>query len=157
MLGHSVEINFLPNTSILVIFQSLLYPVEAVLLSFLLLEVPGSDIKNDIGSVYKNVENCRHDESRHNIEDGMLLNKHGREDNTYRNSKAGILHPLLTTQSLAVHNCKIYAYRVVYMDARPQVGRRISFVYHAYQSAEYIVSGHYSRSQVLNVGPQRRD
>ena len=128
-----------------------------MLLALLLLEVPGSDIKDNISSVYKNVENCCHNESCHNIEGRMLLDKHGGKDNTYRNSKAGILDPLLSAKPLTVHHCKINTYRIIHMDAWPQIGWCIHPVYHTDHVAEYIVSRHYSRSQIVNIRPQCRD
>ena len=57
-------------------------------------------------------------------------------------------------QPMALCDGNMAAERVIYVDAWPQVGRRVRLVEGGYQICKDIVSGHDIRSETMPVGPQ---
>lgn len=76
----------------------------------------------------------------------MLLNKHCCENNGDGKHERSDPDPLFILKMFAFYNGKVRAQRVVNMDARPKVGRRIRGVKELHQTGKYVISRH-------DVGP----
>ncbi len=60
-------------------------------------------------------------------------------------------------QPRALHHCNMAAERIIYVDAGPEVRRRVCPVKHGYQFCEHIVSWHDGGTKVVPVRPERAD
>ncbi len=76
--------------------------------------------------------------STHNIQHGMLFQKHGGQTDCNHDDKRKDANPSVVFQAFTVHDADMYAQGIVYMDARKHVGRGVAVMDHLYQIAENI-------------------
>ena len=85
------------------------------------------------------------------IDHGVLLDKHGGQDDQNRKDQGSSLKPFPVFQCLAVMNGKINSQGIKYMDTWQDVGRGICPVDFCNQLCKDIVSREYRRAEMLNI------
>ena len=117
----------------------------------------GFPCQDDFLSVHQYIHHSAQGESCHDIEDGMLLDEHGGQDDGDGQDTRGNLEALLSLQLSAVDDGEMRAQGVVHMDAGPEVRGCIRLPQESHRLREDIVSGHLRKPQMMAVGPQGRD
>lgn len=110
-----------------------------------------------IGMIYDTVHHSRHDKSGGHVEDGMLFDKHGRQDDRHTQNQGAGADTLILFQPCALHYRKMASQRVIHMDAGPEVRRGVSLVKYGNHSCEYIISRHDNGTKIVSVWPERAD
>ena len=85
------------------------------------------------------------------IDHGVLLDKHGGQDDQNRKDQGSSLKPFPVFQCLAVMNGKINSQGIKYMDTWQDVGGSICPIELGHQSCKDVASGEYRRAEILNV------
>ena len=113
-----------------------------------------SDCNQQVVTIYQGIHYCCHNESSEYIEDGVLFDEHGRQDDRRSQNQGSDADALFLLEALAADDRKMCTQGIIYMNAGPQVGRCVRPVQSGYHAGEDIVSGHYCGTKVLSVGPQ---
>ena len=113
-----------------------------------------SDCDQQVVTIYQGVHHSRHNESSEHIEDGVLFDEHGRQDDRRSQNQGSDADALFLLEAFAADDREMCTQGIIYMNAGPQVGRCVRPVQSGYHVGEDIVSGHYCRTKVLSVGPQ---
>ena len=85
------------------------------------------------------------------IDHGVLLDKHGGQDDQNRKDQGSSLKPFPVFQCLAVMNGKINSQGIKYMDTWQDIGGSICPIDLSHQSCKDVASGEYRRAEILNV------
>lgn len=91
------------------------------------------------------------DECTADIKEGMLLDKHGCQNDAYSQQKCKQANRPVLFELLVVHDRKTDAERIVHMDARKQVCRCISGIETLAEHGTDIVVRKISRTQILAI------
>lgn len=83
---------------------------------------------HDICLIYDHVHHSSHNKGSHHIKHGMLFDKHSRENNGNTQYKGADVQLFIPGKLLVVHDGQMSAYRIVHMDAWPEVRRSIHAV-----------------------------
>lgn len=96
-----------------------------------------------------------HDISQHQsgtyIKYGMLLDEHGRKNDTCHQYEGNQLHRLVFLQLLVARDRKMDADRVIYVDTREQIRRGIRLVQHLTKLREDVVMCEIVWPQIVSV------
>lgn len=107
--------------------------------------------------VHNTVHHSGHDKSGGYVKDRVLLDKHGRQNDRRAQKQGACADALMFFQPGAFHHREMTAEGVIYMDAGPEVCRRIRSVEHGDQTREYVVSWHNGGTKIVSVWPERAD
>ena len=113
-----------------------------------------SDCDQQVITIYQGVHYSRHNESGEHIEDRVLFDEHGRQDDRRSQDQGSDADALFLLEALATDNRKMCTQGIIYMNAGPQIGRCVCPVQSGYHAGEDIVSGHHRGTKMLSVGPQ---
>ena len=95
--------------------------------------------------IHKGIHDSSHENSCGNVEHGMLLDEHcGENDGYSKDAGCNPYHfPVLQgSDILAAHNSEVRTHGVKYMDARPEVRRRICLPEKGDEISEAVVARH---------------
>ena len=91
------------------------------------------------------------------IKEGVLLDKHGCQNDAYGQQKGKQTYGPVFFELLVFHDCQTDAERIIHMDTRKQVGRCVSGVELLAEHRADIVVRKIRRAQVLSVRIYRGD
>ena len=105
-------------------------------------------------SVDKHIHECAHDDSRKHVENRVLFNEHGGQDDGKCQYAGGYPDRLPAPKRLIVHHRDMCPDGIIHMDAGPQVCGRVRLPEGGHHGGENIVPGHCGEPQVMAVGEE---
>lgn len=119
---------------------------------------PGSPVGlergNDVSLINNDIHDAGHQKSSKHIKHGMLLDKHGGQDDGNTKHKGAYADIFPSGKALAMDNSQMSTDGVIHMDAGPEIGRGVNAVQMRYHPGKNIISRHNGGTKVLSVGPE---
>lgn len=114
----------------------------------------GLERGNDVCLINNDIHDAGHQKSSKHIKHGMLLDKHGGQDDGNTKHKGADTDIFLLGKALVMDNSQMSTDGIIHMDAGPEIGRGIDAVQMRYHPGKNIISRHNGRTKMLSVGPQ---
>lgn len=100
-----------------------------------------SDCDQQVVTIYQGIHYRCHNESGEYIEDRVLFDEHGRQDDRRSQNQGSDADALFLLEALAADDRKMCTQRIIYMNAGPQVGRCVCPVQSGYHAVKILSLG----------------